>query len=335
MVYVAERASVNQRLQWGAESTSALGTSVAANKLLECFDLVMGIDADVNFYRPTGRKYPSTQEENMEWMSATLGGNLDYNGIIYPLSGVMGAVAPVNHGASSTAKDWIFSPPVAGTTVPQTYTIEQGDATTRSHKMIYGLFTDFGYKGTRKDFTVSGKMLGQPITDGITMTASPTAVALAPVVAKQVNVYLDTTSGALGTTILTRVLSVDFSMASVYSPLWVLNRATTGFTNHVDMAPPCILKLKVEADANGMALLGYLQTGTTYFIRVNCIGNTIDAPNSVTNTFNHDMAVKFGKPTPFADDQGIFAIEWDATVVEDSGWGKSQLATVTNLITAL
>src|SRR5713101_5981420 len=148
MTFVPERASVNQRVLCGAESVSALGTPVAANKLLENYQFIFSIDADVVFYTPTGRKYPSTQEENMEWTSGTMTGTLDYNSVIYPLASAMGAVSPVAHGISSTAKDWIFVPPLTGSIVPQTYTFQQGDST-RAHQISYGLFTQFGYKGDR------------------------------------------------------------------------------------------------------------------------------------------------------------------------------------------
>ncbi len=337
MTWNPERQTINQRLQFGPEATTALGTSVAASKLVECFDLQFQINGDTNLYTPTGRKYANILEENTEWVDMTLGGNLDYNGVLYPLDSVMGSVSPVAHGSSATAKDWVYTPPVTGSVVPRTYTIEQGDAV-RAHKTSYALFTEFGYKGTRKDFTCSGKGIAQPLTDGITMTSSPTAVALSPVVAKHVNVYLDSTSGGLGTTLLTRVLSVDFLFTGLYGPLWVLNRATTGWTAHVDLMPKATLKLKLEADANGMALLSYLQAGSTQFVRVSAQGVQIaaDGPGAVNATIQHDMAVKINKPTgTFADDQGVFALEWELDIIEDQTWGKAQTLTVTNLITAL
>lgn len=340
MAWTPERTTINQRVQIGAEAPTALGTNVSAGKLLECFDWQLGIAGDVNFYTATGHKYPETQEENTEWVDGTLGGNLDYNGVIYPLAGTMGNVAAVAHGASATAKDWIFIPPVNGSIVPRTYTIEQGDAV-RAHKVNYGLFTEFGYKGTRKDFTCSGKLISQPLQDGITMTASPATVAIAPVVAKQVSVWLDSTSAGIGTTQLTRVLSVDYLFTNLYGPLWTINRSTVGWTAHVDLMPKATMKLKVEADANGMALLGYLQSGVTYYLRVQAMGSTAiatDGPGNIFNTFTHDMAVKVGKPSTFADDQGVFAIEWELTIVEDPLWGasgQSQIVTVTNLIGAL
>lgn len=339
MTWTPERQTINQRVQVGAESTSALGTPVAAGKLLECFDWTFAINADIAQYTPTGHKYVSILEENTEWVDLTVGGNLDHNGVIYLLASAMGSASPVSHGASSTAKDWIFTPPTFGSVVPQTYTLQQGDSV-RAHQTAYSIFSEFGYKGTRKGpFTVSAKGFAQAITDGATLTPSPTAVALAPTVAKQWNVYLDTTSSGLGTTQLTRVLSVDYSMSNIYGPLYVLNRSNASWTAHVDLMPTTTLKLKLEADANGMTFLSYLQSGTTYYLRVEAQGAQIasDGPGAIYDVFQHDMAVKIGKPSAFADDQGVFAIEWELVIVEDPSWGsgKAQMFTETNLITAL
>src|SRR5690348_15794286 len=283
MTWAAERTTINQRVQIGPEATTALGTPVAAGKLLECFDWQFQINADLAQYTPTGHKYVNIQEENTEWVDLTVGGDMDFNGVIYLLGGAMGSASPSSHGGSSTAKDWPFTPPIFGSTVPQTYSIQQGD-TVRAHSVAYGLISEYGFKGTRKGpFTVSAKGIAQPITDGASLTSNPTAVALAPMVAKQWNVYLDTTSAGLGITQLTRVLSVDYAMTNIYGPLWVLNRATVGWTAHVDLMPKATIKLKVEADSNGMALLGYLQSGTTYYLRVQAQGNQIasDGPGAV------------------------------------------------------
>lgn len=338
MTWTAEVSAVNQRWQWGVESTSALGTAVAANKLLNCFDMTAGINADVGFYTDSGYKYPSIQEENFEQTDLTLGGALDFNGVIYPLASAMGSVAPVAHGASSTAKDWIFKPPITGSIVPQTYSLQQGDSV-RARKMAYGIFSQFGYKATRKTMPMlSGKGFAQPLSDGITLTSSPTAVALAPVVNKFFNVYLDTSSGAIGTTQLLRCFSVDFSFDSIYNSFFALNRSTVGFTGHVDAQPKSTIKLLLEADANGLASpLSDMQAGTLMYLRVQAQGNVIDAPNSVNNLFTHDMCITFGKPSELKAEQEIYALEWECTIMKDLAWnsGQSQSLTVTNLITAL
>lgn len=430
MTWNPELTSANQHIQFGAESTSNLGVNVPANKLIQCFDLQWGPMADVKMYEATGRKYPTAQIENSEWVEGTLGGELDYNGIIYLLASTMGSVNPVAHGASAVAKDWIYVPPLTGSIVPQTYSIEQGDTAVRARKASYGLFTEYSFKGDRQaGITIGSKLLAQPMADGITMTASPTAVALAPVAGKHINVYLDSTSGTLGTTQLLKVLNLDYAFSGIYGPFFPFNRATIGWTAHVDLNPGCTIKVLMEADSVGMTELSFLQSGSTQFLRINAQGQVIDNNQTVTigggattgnftltykgqttaniaytssltaatvqtayqllstvgvnctvsgpnggpyvftytgtlvndttamtatnvslsggtptivvtqtqayNVYQHDMAVKVSKPTPFKDDKGIFAEEWEFTIVEDATWGKAQAVTVTNLLTAL
>jgi hypothetical protein len=425
MAWTPEVSSVNQRVQVGAESLSALGTAVPANRYLEMFDWKIGIAPDVIFYTPTGHKYATVQEENMEWVDGEVSGWIDYNGSVYILGGAMGAVSPVAHGSSAIAKDWIFIPPITGSIVPQTLTVQQGDQV-RARQFTYGLFNDFGYKITRKEATLSSKFVGQPLADGITLTASPTSIVAVPVVGKQVDVYLDTTFAALGTTQLLRVLSLDYAFSGIYGQIWPLNRSTIGFTTHVDSKPATTIKILEEANAEGMSFLSYLQGGQTGYLRVQGQGSCIDNlqtvtlgvqtsgnftltylgqttgniaynataaavqtalsalssiptgavavtgaaggpynidfsgvlltnPAALTGNFSglttpanasiaqnqsyyamtHDMAIKVGKPTAFQDSEGVYALEWECTIVEDPIWGNAQKLTFTNLLTAL
>jgi hypothetical protein len=430
MSWTAEVSNVNQQVQLGVESTSALGTAVAATKLLKCFNWILGVDAGVSFFGSTGHKYEEAQEEDFEQTSIDIAGDMDFNGIIYLLASAMGSASAATHGSSATAKDWVFTPPITGSVVPQTYTIQQGDSV-RARSFSYGLLNSFGYKGTRKTpFTVSAKGFGQQMSDGITLTSSPTSVALAPLAGKFFNVWLDTTSAGLGTTLLTRCFSVDYAFDAIYQPFYPINRSNASFTAHVDLKPKTTLKLILEADSTGLNTLqtSYLQTGSTAYVRVQAQGKIIDnsylvtlgtqssgtftltyggvttgtiaynatsatvqtavtglssvgagnatvsgstggpytvtfigtlatSTNALTGTFSslttpgnasltsavvnniitHDMACKIGKPSPFKDEQGVYAVEWELTVIEDPAWnsGQAQIVTVTNLITAL
>lgn len=339
MTWNAPATTVNQRTRVGAETTP--GTSVGATKLLDSLDWQLGIDAAVTPYRSSGTKYDVLQEEDTEQTSITVNGRLDYNSVVYLLSSTMGIVTPTAANSSATAKQWLFDPPMSGSVQPQTYSVEQGDAV-RARKFAYGLLTDFGYKGTRKTpFTVSGKGFGRAITDNISLTSNPTAVALAPAVEGQFNVYLDATADDLGTTQITLPFSLDYSFAGVYGAFYALNRDNASFTGHADLGPKTGIKLLLAADAEGMGPLAYLRNGTTYFLRVEGIGAQIASDGGsggsdpIYHTFQHDMAIKFGKPSEFKDEQGIFALEWECNVVYDETWGHAQQVTVTNLLTAL
>src|SRR5258706_2877415 len=163
MSFTQEVQGINQTLQFGLEATP--GVNVAANKLLQCFGIDLGIMADVGEFTASGRKYPSVVIENSEWTEGDLKGELDYNGIVYLLSAVSGAAVIGAAGSSAVAKSWVVTPPLTGSTQPQTYTIEQGDSV-RARKVNYGLFTEFAYKGDRKaGFNVSSKLLAQQLQD--------------------------------------------------------------------------------------------------------------------------------------------------------------------------
>lgn len=334
--YTPERATINQQMQIGPEVSGAHGTPVAASKRIECFDWTLGINGDITDRGATGHKYDLVREEETEWVDLTVGGGFDYNGVTYLLTSVAGMTTPVAHGASVTAHDWNITPPAIGSTEPQTYTIQQGDSV-RAHQAAYGLINSFGYTITRKSATITAKGISQPLQDNVTLTAAPTPIPLAPAIGKHFDIFLDPTSAALGTTALTKVLQVQYSFDSVYDLFWPLNRANAGFTAHVDTKPKTSIKIKLEADATGMTFLNYLQTGTTYFLRVQGQGPQIasDGPTNVYNTFQHDMAIKVGKPSAFADDSGVFAIEWDCNIVEDPSWGKAQTFLLTNLLSSL
>lgn len=336
MTWTAETQTVNQQVQIGPESTP--GTAVAASKLLKCYDWVPGINAGTTPYTPSGNKYVASQEEDWEEAGWTIGGILDYNGLPYLLSSAMGKIVPALHSPSITAYDWIYTPPLTGSIQPQTYTVMQGDSI-RARKTAYVLVNNFGYKGTRKTpFTISGKAMAQSLQDGIVLTSSPTAVALAQATTNQFNVYLDTTSGGIGTTQLTRVFSIEYAFDNIYGPFYPLNRSNSSFTGHVDLMPKTSFKMLVAADSTGFgAMQGYLESQATVYIRVSAQGALIDAGNSIHNTFQHDMAVKFTKPSDLKDEQGIFATEWECTIVQDPAWasGQAQTITVTNLISAL
>jgi hypothetical protein len=336
---MAERASINQKIQIGVETTA--GTSVPANKSLQCFSFTPSVEAEVSFYRATGHKYSSIQELNKESSTSGMEGNMDFNGLVYPLSGIMGTATVGAAASSTTAKQWAFVPPITGNASPKTFTIEQGDLV-RAHKFSYGLLTKFSYKGTRSDFSCSGDFIGQLITDGVTMTASPTAIALAPISANMFSVYLDDDSADFGTTKLTRFLSIEYSMENVYGPAWFINRADPSFSTHVDMEPKTTVKILLEADSQGMGLLTSMRSGDTRYLRVEAIGKQIASDGGggtdpIYNSFIHDMAIKMGKPSAWSDQDGIFAIEYEAEIVEDATWdsGKAQELTLINLLSAL
>lgn len=324
-----ERASISQVVQIGVETTS--GTAVAANKKLNALQISPSIQTAVKMYRPLGGKYPTVGAQGKEWSQAGVQGPLVYTDVVYPLSSIFNYAAPVQQGATAAYK-WTFTPGQAIEDTAKTFTVEMGSAA-RAHKMAYGIFDSWGYSVSRDEATQKGSMLGQRITDGITLTSSPTELALQPTLPTEFAVYLDTTSGGLGTTKLLRVFNVDYEVASKVGPVWPIDAAQTSFAAHVETEPKAQMKLLLAADAAGMGLLTTMRAGSKAFLQVKAVGPII--ASSYTWLFQHSLCGVVTGVSEFKDQDGVYAIEWTFDQTYDATWAKSTEIQVNNTLTAL
>lgn len=151
-----------------------------------------------------------------------ISGQGDFAALVYPLSSVLSAATISSHTGSVASYDWTFNPPIAGVSSPKSYTVQQGDSVD-AEQYAYLLFSGFGYSINRKqEVTISGDWFSQTFTDGISMTSSPTNIALSPMTGAQFNVYLDASSAGLGTTQLSNVLKADFAGSNFFGQYWPL-----------------------------------------------------------------------------------------------------------------
>ena len=175
----------------------------------------------------------------------------------------------------------------------------------------------------------TGLVGGGTYTPTVTTPATqPTGIALHPVLPTQVNVYLDPTAAALGTTQLHRILSVDFKISNRYGPVWVLDSTQSSYVNLVELVPTCEMVIKAEVDNEGMAFLSDLRTGTSEFIRVQGVGVGNDK-------LQLDFAGKVKQAGKFSDEEGVYAAEWTISNIYDTTYAKSMNVTLINDIAAL
>jgi hypothetical protein len=324
------RATINQVTQLGVETTP--GTAVAANRRLTGLQIGLNVRANTQAYRPTGGKFSTIVVEGKEWAEGSVSGPLTYTEIVYLLAGVMNFSAPTQQG-TSTAYLWDFSPPQSGNSTIRTYTIEHGDSI-RAHRAAYGLFNAITITGTRDAIEVGGSLLARSIEDDISLTASPTAVALVPVLPIQVSGFVDNTASALGTTRLTRLLRWEFELGDRYAPVWPIDAQLAGnFPVHVETEPAGSLKLLVEANAQGMALLSSLRNGGKRFVRIEAIGGIADA--TYNYRFTLDVCGIVENVADFSDEDGVYAVEFSLRPVFDAGWNRALRVQVVNTLSAL
>jgi len=420
------QSSAIQGTQIGVETTR--GTEVDANRIIDAWTVKLPPGkADSRGNMPGGRKYESKGARSIdrEWNEwGVESKHMDYNSIIYILSSVYGAITPTANGSSATAKNWSKTPAVASESDPKTYTIEQGNSS-RARLVTYGLLNKFSYKVDRKEASCSASGFSTRITDGITMTSSPVRIADIPMSASHWTMYIDTTSGAMGTTPIDGFINFEYNFDGVFNPVWFVKRATPSISGHVDLAPKTGGKILFEANAGGMGYLDSFRDVDALYVRMEAQGLVIDnlqvvslgTPSAGTFTltykgqttstiaynaaasavqsalealstievgevaitgsaggpysvvfqaalaqdttamtgsgagltdgtflitqaqsydkFVHDMCIEISEPNDFEDSEGVFAVPWGFTVVEDSTWGKAQVLTATNLLTAL
>lgn len=323
---MAERASVFGQNQWGVETTS--GVSVAANKLLQSWDIIETASIGVDFYRAQGLKYPSLGIAGKDLTMAQLRGKPCYTDIVYLLSGLFGA-AVITGPNTDGAYTWVFSPSSSAPDAFKTFTIERGSSVA-AEKFTYGLPSQFGLEFDRGVANLTGALLGQALTTGITLTATPTAIPMVPMSPKDFSVWADPTSGALGTTKLTRLLKGNFVFGgSKYLPLWVVDQAQTSFAAVVEGAPDATFRALFAADATagqGVSFLANVRAGDTRFVRIKATGPLI--AGATNHSFTIDMAAKFDDPGPFHDESGVYAYELPWNLVTDPTWGKALTLTV-------
>lgn len=325
---MAERASIFQVAQVGVETTE--GGTVAATKRLSGLTVEVAPRMEVETYKPTGGKFPTVGALNKEWTEVTLGGVLTYNELVYPLSSVLGTAVITGAGSART---WTFDPGQSSASSIKSMTLEQGSSE-RAHKVPGMIVQTINFEFTREGCELTGTAIGRQIEDGITLTGGATQLDLVPVMPTQVTVKVDANGTAgLGTAnALSRVLSASWGVSDRFGPVWALTGSAT-YAASVETDPTIEVKLKVEADAQGMAQLPYMRAGSTAWMGIYATGAVI--AGGTTHTMEIITPVKWTDVSQFTDEDGVFAIEWTGNGAYDSTWGKATQVALRNGLTGL
>lgn len=326
-----ERSALAQGVQIGVEATP--GTNVAANKKFNSIGIDASMTAEMQEFRAMGNKYKTIIVEGKEWVEADLTGAGNYEELTYMFAScLVSPGAPVT--SDTTARTWTFGPATAAEDTVKTMTVEIGGAV-RAHKFNYGLVTEIELDMSRDGIEISGAMIGQRISDNITLTPAPTTLPEVPILPTDIDVYLDSTSGGLGATKLTRVVNATIHLGDRFNPVWVLNTANNSFVAHVEGEPSATITLLMEADAEGMNQLTQMRAGSTKFLRIKATSPTLAGAATVFYSLIWDAAIKVSEPGDFDETDGLFTIEWTFEMVHDGTWGKAYTVALVNKLTAL
>lgn len=335
-----ERAIATSIIQIGTEVTP--GTAVPATKRLASIGLSMSQQADVGFQGPTGYLFDTTQYVNREWSSSDVSGGPAYTELQYPLSSLMGAATITTPASGVLTRDWVFNILHNRQGTPKTFTVEQGDIDAgTAEKAAYCFFQAFNASFSRDGGnSLGGTLMGQrldftaPLTDPNTVVGIP----MVPIEPNEVNVYLDLTGAAIGSTQWVDSFAVGWSVGNRWDVGYPLNRSKPSFDRHFATKPDPTMTFSVANNAAGRTLIDYFRAATSVFMRIDCLGpliETVAGPLSYFFMYQQDMAVKFSAAFSPADINGLATLDWTGRIVYDSTWNKAMTCKLRSNQTAL
>lgn len=185
--------------------------------------------------------------------------------------------------------------------------------------------------------TTNGAALTGGSSPAVSLTRIPisgiTSVALKPIVPEHVSVYFDTSSGALGTTKLLRVLSLDWNISDRYGMVWPIDAAQSSFAAHVELKPKTEIKMTLAADAQGMGLFRNLRQNDMRFVRILAEGDTFDTNQRYT--LRVDQAAQVVGMEEFKDEDGVFAVGFNLQMFHDSTYTRALQVLVKNTVASV
>lgn len=178
------RAIVQEQTRLGVESVA--GTAVAPVKRLYGLSLDLQAAGEFDEITPTGLILPTGQPIRQEWSTFSIedGSYPDFNSIIYPLAGVIGAPVTTTPGGATDAREHRFALSSVGSNTARTFTIRRGTSES-AEQADYGLFTglNLGFSRTARP-TLGGegiarkldltKLIGTDQVNVVTITGTPT-----------------------------------------------------------------------------------------------------------------------------------------------------------------
>jgi len=328
---MVEVAQVFQGFQIGMETVQ--GTPVAAGNRLLSLGIEPGWNAEITPFRATGRKYVVQAVLNKEYTVAPVTGIPTFSELQYVLSSIItnSAVNALGGGAFQ----WLFVTDPGGPDTVKTYTVEYGNDATGSRRFAGAIVRSLGIAFDRDNgLTLNGEVIGSAIEEGITLTTTPTVIPLVPILPARTSIYLDTDSGVIGTTKLSRVFSFDWRLNNKFNPVFPLDEAVgTGYAATVEVAPEHTFTLLMAHDAEGAANVTRLRAGTPVFVRVECTGAAIGGGNSYR--LRIDLAGQVSAVARPSDRNGVYVCGWTHTALEDATWGNVATIELINAQAAL
>lgn len=317
-----DRMLVSEVQQIGIESSP--GT--AAVPTIQFGGLNVDIDTALEYdeFKPSGQLPQSIVAPRQEWSSGSLSGFPTYTEIAYALSNLLGAATVTTPSGATLTRKWLWEPSPSTPWTPKTWTLRRGvsggTAEEANYLLLSGLNFDFSRTAAP---TIAGDLFAQRLDYAATLAATGvTSKTLVPILPSQCDVWLDSASGSLGTTKLTRDFEYSYSIADLFDMIWTLNTSINSYAAHSVKAPTIEAMLRLGNDAAGRALVTNMRAGSTMFVRFRATGATDSIEAGFAYRLTIDTALKCADAPNRGDENGLSTLEWTFRNVYDATWGK-------------
>lgn len=263
------RSSLGNVTQVRKETT--LGTDpTTGTKAMRSMGIQISPAADITLFRAATGLFPSVVAPGREWSTADIPDSpVLYDEVVYPLSSIMQTATITTPGGGTLSRQWAIAMPTAGGVTPVSYTVEYGNSGASAAEKVLGfVVNDYHINISRAGVIGGGSGFGKLYAGSQTLTGSPTALPNFPVLANNVDVFVDSTFGGLGTTKLTADFVANLSITNRWGQIWPLNSALTSWDDVVETEPTVRLELQLENNAAGQAFLTKMRASTISYVRV-------------------------------------------------------------------
>jgi hypothetical protein len=329
---VLARAAVDQIIQIGAETVP--GTRATKMRRLPGISIDIKPSSETQRFRVMGYNVDTTSIIQKQWAPGTWNGPVDFNQIVFPLSGLIGLIgaAPVALGSGYV---WDFNPVSAGADpFPTTFSIEYGDSIA-AMLALQAQFSSFTLEWTNDNLAMSGNIFSRYPTDSQVLTGAGnvTVVAQRPASRMQVDLYIDDTVGALGTTKAAAAYEGSLSVADKFVPFWALNTDYPSYADTVRQAAEVNGSMSMSHNAQSRALYTSIVNNPTKYIRMLITGAALGG--GATEQIRVDYAARFAQPEIQKDANGILGFKYNFNVIHDETLGGAYKIRVINGISAV
>lgn len=319
---MADRMLVSETQQIGIEATA--GTAVVPTKQFGGLSIELETAIEFDEFKPSGQLVQSIVAPRQEWSTGSLSGYPTYTEIVYPLSNLLGAAAITTPSGATLARRWLWEPDESTPWTPKTWTLRRGvtggTAEEAAYVLLSGLMMSFSRTAAPE---ISGDLFARRLDYAASMaTTGVTSPTLVPILATQVDVYMDATSAGLGGTQLLRDFSFEWSISDMFDTIWPLNSSLTSFAAHSVQAPTVEAKLTMGNDSAGIAPVTNMRAGTTVWVRCRATGATSSIESGQAYRLTFDMPLKVVDAPTRSDENGLSTLEWTFRNVYDATWAK-------------